>query len=552
MPAGEIQLVAYGVENMFLNDDPQITFFKIIYRRYTNFSIETIRTDFLYPARFGKKYSCELSKIGDLINNLWLIIELPDIPIIYNLQNNIDSKIKFKWTKKIAYALIDYVEISISGHVIDRQWGEWMNVLNELNFNNFQSSLDQYIGNVPEVTTYKKIQDNIQSYILHIPLFFWFCKSSGLALPVLCLEYNSIKFNIQFNEFANCGIFSPSNFIAVQKYYGTSVLGEPLVQISNQGIAWGEFDSIDINSYDPATLHVTSYNLYYRKISDNSFITTTQDYYNKFINYNIVLLTQFLNIIKNKINFFIYGLYSGAIYIPVSSSITNYKSIYIEQNYFYTIPQDIQLKNIYLLCDYIYLDREERLKFYENKHNYVIEQVYFSNNIYLQNINNKNSIELINPCKYFVFMGQVQYFTNPNVNELFNYTNLFFDDNVAFNNKTLIKRKTVVSMANFSLNSSIVNTPIEMEYYKLYTPFNYFTMSHVPSGFGIESFSLYPQNVQPSGSCNMSCFNIFDINTQFNKIDIDYNNYIFKTYAVTYNILRIANGVCGTVFNSNY
>ena len=552
MPAGEIQLVAYGVENMFLNEDPQITFFKIIYRRYTNFSIETVQTNFLYPARFGNKYSCTLSKIGDLINNIWLIMEIPDIPIIYNLQNNIDSKIKFKWASKIAYAIIDYVEISIGGRVIDRQWGEWMNVLNELNFNNFQSSLDQYIGNVPEVTTYKYVQNNIQSYILHIPLFFWFCKSSGLALPILCLEYNTVKLNIKLNDFTSCGIFSPSNFISVQKFYGTSVLGEPLIQLSNQGIAWAEFDSIDVATYDQASLHVTSYNLFYRKISDNSFITTTQDYYDNYVNYNNLELFQFLNIITNKINFFIYGLYSGAIYIPVSSNVTNYKSIYIEQNYLYTIPQDIELKNIYLLCDYIYLDKEERLKFYENKHDYVIEQVYFSNNIYLQNINTKNSIELSNPCKYFVFMGQVQYFTNPNVNYLFNYTTLFFDNIDLYDNRTLIKKKSVINSANFSLNSSIVNAPIEMEYYKLYNPYNYFTMSHIPTGFGIESFCLYPQNIQPSGSCNMSCFNTFDINTKFNIVDIDYNNYIFKTYAVTYNILRIANGVCGTVFNSNY
>ena len=59
MPAGEIQLVAYGDENIVLNDKPQITFFKIIYRRYTNFSIETVKNNFLYPAKFGKKYSIE-------------------------------------------------------------------------------------------------------------------------------------------------------------------------------------------------------------------------------------------------------------------------------------------------------------------------------------------------------------------------------------------------------------------------------------------------------------------------------------------------------------
>lgn len=553
MPAGEIQLVAYGVENMFLNDNPQITFFKIIYRRYTNFSIETVRTDFLYPARFNKKFTCELSKIGDLISNMWLVLELPDIPIVYNSTNNIDNKIKFKWAKKIAYALIDYVEITIGGYVIERQWGEWMNVLNEINFNNFQGSLDQYIGNIPELTEYKYVNSGIGSNVLYIPMFFWFCKNSGLALPILCLEYNNIKFNIQFKNFENCGIYSPSNYIRVQKYYGNSILGEPLMQLSSQGIAWAEFDSIDIANYDKNTLKITNYNLYYRKISDNSFITTTQDYYDNFIKSNNLKLFQTPDVIKNNVNFFIYGLYSGAIYVPESSDINNYKSIYIENNYAFTKLSILDFKNIYLLCDYIYLDRDERLKFYENKHDYIIEQVYFNNDFHLQNINNKNTIEVINPCKYIIFMGQISYLSNINVNDTFNYTNVFYDTNKTFfQDKYFINKNPVIKSANIALNSSIVSDPLEMEYYQLYNTYNYYTMAHIPNGFGIESFSLYPAKIQPSGSCNLSCFTKFDINTQFNIIDINYNNYIFKTYAVTYNVLRIANGVCGTIFNSNY
>jgi hypothetical protein len=117
MPAGEIQIVARGQENIFLSADPQITFFKIVYRRYTNFSIETVKTDFLYPVKFGKTFTCELSKIGDLLNNIWIIIELPDIPLIYNFDNEIDEKIKFKWARKIAYALIDYVDIDIHNNI---------------------------------------------------------------------------------------------------------------------------------------------------------------------------------------------------------------------------------------------------------------------------------------------------------------------------------------------------------------------------------------------------------------------------------------------------
>lgn len=547
MPAGEIQIVARGQENIFLSADPQITFFKIVYRRYTNFSIETVKTDFLYPVKFGKTFTCELSKIGDLLNNIWIIIELPDIPLIYNFDNEIDEKIKFKWARKIAYALIDYVDIDIGGKIIDRQWGEWMNVLNELNFNNFQYRLDEYIGNTPEFITYSYVKNNIKSKCLHIPIFFWFCKSSGLALPILCLEYNLIKFTITLNDFKNCGIFSPSNYIPIQKYYGQGILGEPLLQISNQGYAWGEFDSIDINTHNTTTLHVTSYNLYYRKISDNSFITTTEEYLNNLI--NIENINELLEIFNNKTKYIIYGLTSGSIYIPIYANKYDHKSIFIERNYMY--PDDnLLLKNCYLLCDYIYLDRDERKKFYNNKHTYIIEQIYFSNNMYLDNLNNKNNIEIINPCKYFIFMGQVKYFTNPNVNELFNYNTLFFNENINLLNNKIIK-KSVIKNAFFSLNSNKMIDNLEMNYYKLYNPYNYFIMSNIPSGFGLESFSLYPQNIQPSGSCNLSCLNTVEINTQFNNIDVDYNNYIFKTYAITYNVLKIVNGVCGTLFNSN-
>ena len=167
MPAGEIQLVAYGDENIVLNQDPQITFFKIIYRRYTNFSIETVRNNFLYQPKFGKKYSVELGKLGDLVHKMWLVIELPDIPIIYSIDNILDKRIKFKWAQKVAYALIDYIEIEIGGQTIQKQWGEWMNVLNELNWNNYNSSLDEYIGNTPDFTTYKFVQNGIGSKMLY-------------------------------------------------------------------------------------------------------------------------------------------------------------------------------------------------------------------------------------------------------------------------------------------------------------------------------------------------------------------------------------------------
>ena len=548
MGAGEIILVAYGEENIVLSEDPQITFFKIIYRRYTNFSIETVQINFLYEAKFGKKYTVEIAKIGDLLNKMWLVLELPEIPTIYDYNNNIDNKIKFKWTRKLAYAIIDYIEIEIGNQIISKQWGEWMNVLDELNWNNFNGSLNEYIGNTPDLTTYKYLNNNFESKTLYIPLFFWFCNNSGSALPLLCLEYNNVRFNIQLNNFESCGIFSPSNYIMVESYYGNGILGEPLLQYSNQGIAWAEFDSIDVGSYDPVTMNIKNYILYYRKISDNEFITSSN------------FKSDYINILNNNsnniYNFVIFGLYSGSIYIPIKSNQDDPQSIYIQQTYNFNIPTNLVFKNMYLLCNYIYLDRDERKKFYENKHQYTIEQVYWTNPKYLTNLNNKIYVETINPCKYFVFMSQVKYFLNYNVNDKFNYNLYWFDTNIANNNAILkqinLINKPVIKSMYFSLNSNPAIENYDMKYYSVLIPFLNFPMSKNNSNFGLASFSLYPDTLQPSGSCNMSYFTSFELNTVFNPIDINYNKYVFKCYAVNYNFLKIANGVAATIFNSPF
>ena len=92
---------------------------------------------------------------------MWLVIELPNIPILYDINNIVDKRIRFAWARKIAYALVNYIEIDIGGTVIDREWGEWMNVLNELNVTNFNNNINELIGNVPEVYLLKTIYQMI-------------------------------------------------------------------------------------------------------------------------------------------------------------------------------------------------------------------------------------------------------------------------------------------------------------------------------------------------------------------------------------------------------
>ena len=505
MPAGEIILVAYGEENIVLSENPQISFFKIVYRRYTNFSIETVQVNFLYDTNFGKKYTVEIGKVGDLLHKMWLVLELPDIPIIYDYNNEINNKIKFKWTQKLAYAIIDYVEIEIGNQIVSRQWGEWMSVLQELNWNNFNSSIDEYIGNTPDLTTYQHLNQNFNSKTLYVPLWFWFCNSAGSALPLLCLEYMSVRFNIQLNDFQNCGIFSPSNYIYVQSYCGNGILGEPLFQISNQGISWAEFDSIDNGDFDPITLNVKNYILYYRKISDNQFISSS--------NFTSDIATILSGFNGTPLKFVIYGLYSGSIYLPINSNPLDSTSIFAQKQYNFIMPNNLVFKNMYLLCNYIYLDRDERKKFYLNKHQYTVEQISFTNPLYFINLNNRLFIEGINPCKYVIFMAQVQYFMNYNVNQNFNYNQYFFNpelSNFLLNNfKTFFgsENKPLIKNVYFSLNSNMTEQNNDMKFYSGLTPFLNYPMSKNKMGFGLNIFELYSTSLQPSGSLNLSYFN---------------------------------------------
>jgi hypothetical protein len=543
--SGSIILVGYGEENMFLSENPQISYFKIIYRRYTNFSIETILTNFLYKPNFGNKYTAQLSKYADLLHKAWLCIELPAIPIILDLEGNPDSKLKTAWARKIGYNIIDYIEFVIGNLVIQKTWGEYLNALDEYNTTNFNSSMDQYIGNVPELITFQSATTIRPSYTLYIPLQFWFCLQSSQALPLISLEYSDILINVNFNTIEQCLNYSPTNYIELLQFYGQGIFNEPLIQYSTSGVAQGTFDSLDlINDPNNENYTVTNYNLYYRKISNSSFVTTDISYYNNY-SYTDILNNYLVNGVIT--DYFIYGVWSNSLFIPISNN--NKSSNNIENTYFYRpISNKLSLIDTYLLIDYVFLDKVERMKFFNNKHEYIIEQVYYSGNTTINNLNAKINIEIINPCKFMIFMAQLSYLNNPNVNDSYNYTNSFVRNPITDQTIGI----TVIKELDILLNSQSITNYHIMDFYNILIPFLKFPMCHYPNGLGMYSFSLYPLNTQQSGTCNMSSFANISFIVQFNSTDLNNNNYIFKSYAVTTNVLKIIHGIGSTVFYSNY
>jgi hypothetical protein len=192
MAGGLMQLVAYGAQDVYLTGNPQITFFKVVYRRHTNFSMECIELSLNGNSRFGSKNSTCITRNGDLITNMYLMVKLEHVKP--------QHKAKFAWVHRIGYALIKSVEVQIGGSKIDKQYGTWLNIWYELarNPGHIERGFKHMIGDVDHLTAYNNHRK--PEYKLHIPLKFWFNRHAGLALPLIALQYHEVRLEFEFHE----------------------------------------------------------------------------------------------------------------------------------------------------------------------------------------------------------------------------------------------------------------------------------------------------------------------------------------------------------------
>ena len=165
-----MQLVAYGAQDIYLTGNPQITFFKVVYRRHTNFAMECIKQSFSGSSSFNGVTNtfpqATISRTGDLLSKLYVV-------------SNKDGITN-------GTAIIDLAEIEIGGQSIDKQTSEWMNIWKELSTDESKAiglkTMQGDIG-ITDTTGVKTVQ---------IPLQFWFCRNVGLALPLIALQYHEV------------------------------------------------------------------------------------------------------------------------------------------------------------------------------------------------------------------------------------------------------------------------------------------------------------------------------------------------------------------------
>lgn len=183
---GLLQLVAQGKQDVFLTGNPQITWFKMVYRRYTNFAIESMPMYFDGDPDFGKRLTCLIPRRGDLLGQVFLDVTLP--PLF--LSSNGDPA---SYVNAIGHALIENISLEIGEQEIDKQTGEWMEIWSNLTTTDcqkfgFYDMIGKVDGYIPP-TLYGPLH-------LYIPLRFWFCRNPGLYLPLLALQYHPIRINI--------------------------------------------------------------------------------------------------------------------------------------------------------------------------------------------------------------------------------------------------------------------------------------------------------------------------------------------------------------------
>ena len=438
MGGGLIQIVATGAQDVLIMANPQITFWKGLYKRHTNFAMESFRVNLTGQANWGIKHSAVIPRNADLMYSTYIEVELATG--LYNTSCG-----------RLGYNLIKYVDLVIGGQIIDRLYSEWLYLWDFLTSSPGKAAkLHNIVGlNQGSGATNRTDKAGITAgdscvaatgragapKIVRIPLPFFYTKNQGCALPLIALAYHDVRIDIQWNDLKNIS---------------------------------GDF-------------------------------TKSQT-----------------------------GLDTGAPGAPLQAS---------------------------LFVDYIYLDVDERRKFAQESHEYLIEQSQYNENKGITTAQSKIDLTFNHPVKELVWVVQPEYYTNCSmatekgysITQPFLYNEaVVYQQNIQFNGQDRLAKRfgeyfnTIQPLQHHE--NSLFRTPI---YYTSGASNN--ADIGEQNGVYMYSFALHPEEHQPSGSCNFS-----KIDSAAIQMSIDGNSVInlsnpwcVRCYALNYNILKISSGMAG-------
>jgi hypothetical protein len=268
MGGGLMQLVAYGAQDIYLTGNPQITFFKVVYRRHTNFAMESVQQTLNGAADFNKKVTATISRNGDLVGRMYVECD-PSAVVAGNT-----------FAPNPLHQLLKEMTVEIGGQQIDKQYGHWLNVWTELTEPTNVSILDsngEYSAShvmrsndaaevrVPP-TPYQRMSFGVKSAGVAVaekraavPLQFWFCRHPGLAIPLIALQYHEVKVSLTFDTNANvstsAGSLSSVQLWADYIYLDTDERRR-FAQVSHEYL----IEQVQYQSSSPASTHKLNFN----------------------------------------------------------------------------------------------------------------------------------------------------------------------------------------------------------------------------------------------------------------------------------------------------
>ena len=506
MGGGLMQLVAYGAQDIYLTGNPQITFFKVVYRRHTNFSMESIQQVLSSGLNQAPTdFSSTISRNGDLLGRLWIEANLKfnatnwgnstteppyigktsTLDLETNLVNNAtvknaaschnvsgqhaDNSGYIQWTNNTGCALIKESEIHIGGQLIDKHSDQfndlylmftdhnrrsWKGLNNNVGRISYHMSGEQIPGlghwaeDDSNKCVFKPSKCDDTGLQLYIPLQYWFCRNPGLYLPLIALQYHEVV--------------------------------------------------VKFNTRDLRAL----------------------------VNTNL----------------------------SVSGTRT------------FPIPQDIGKGScLELWAEYIYLDTDERRRFAQVSHEYLIEQVQSIEN---QPLRQSTNLHFNHPVKeLFWATRDIQVYNedtcgaggvNAKVNLPEVHTNADqVQSNDYFNYQSHISKTNLEFIGNNSVYQDFDKAKIIMNGMDRFAErkASYFsTVQPYQAGHRIPrktcymySFSLRPEEHQPSGTCNFSRIDTAQL--ELTNVDCP-NSVTLSIYAINYNILRIMSGMGGLAYSN--
>jgi len=232
-----MQLVAYGAQDVYLTGNPQITFFKVVYRRHTNFSMEMDELA-LDNARPGNTYNLQVLRNGDLATKMYLRLRTPALSggtttSFAPFNSDPIQNTKVAWVRRLGHACIKSFKVQIGGTDIDKHVGVWLDLWYELTHTVTQErGYQRMIGDVPELTTLTSTSSTtsvtlIDEYTMYIPMQFWFNRNPGLALPLIALQYHEVRVQVELEELTKLIVWTGStapNYSVVSGFVNSGLM----------------------------------------------------------------------------------------------------------------------------------------------------------------------------------------------------------------------------------------------------------------------------------------------------------------------------------------